>query len=365
MNSFIGFTKKEFLHILRDARTLVILFGLPIAQLLIFGFVVTNEIQDARIAIIDNSHDQLTLEITNKILSSGYFILEENLNNSKQIEKKFKEGNIREVIIFEPEFEARLSRDGSASIQIITDASDPNTANIVSSYTKGIILDYAIKELNTGYKINIAPRMLYNEDLKGAFFFVPGTMAFILMLVSAMMTSIAIAREKEIGTMEVLLASPLKPIQIIIGKVTPYVFLSFINAVSIILLGFFVFGLPINGSLLLLLSESILFIILSLSLGILISTISKNQQMAMFISMFALMLPTMLLSGFIYPVKNMPVLLQLLSHIVPAKYFIIIIKDIMIKGTGLLFIWKETLILVLFTIVFIGLSVKNFKIRLE
>ena len=195
--------------------------------------------------------------------------------------------------------------------------------------------------------------------------FVPGIMAMILMLISAMMTSISIAREKEMGTMEVLLVSPLQPFQIILGKVTPYVFLSFVNALTIIILGNMVFGVPLKGSLILLLGESFLFILLALSLGIFISIISKTQQVAMSISLFALMLPTVLLSGFIFPIENMPKILQVISLFMPPRWFIIIVKNIMIKGTGLLYVWKETLIIIAMIIFFIIMSVKKFKMRLE
>ncbi|MBU1014217.1 MAG: ABC transporter permease [Bacteroidetes bacterium] len=368
MKLFRSFVQKEFYHIFRDVRTLLILFGLPIALILIFGYVVTSEIKNAKIAILDHSKDEITTEITNKILSSGYFILKENLNTEKQIEEIFKKGEVREVIIFEPNFSANLSKTGQANIQIITDASDANTANLILNYTRAIIQDYALS-LNKGPNLNIKvipqTRMLYNEELKGVYMFVPGTMALILLLVSAMMTSISIAREKEMGTMEVMLVSPLKPLQIILGKVTPYFVLSFINAITILLLGYFVFGMPVKGSLMLLLGESMLFILMSLSLGILISTVSPNQQVAMFISMMALMLPTILLSGFIFPIENMPVLLQWISHIMPARWFIVILKNVMIKGTGLLFVWKESLILIGMTFIFISLSVKKFKVRLE
>jgi ABC-2 type transport system permease protein len=214
-------------------------------------------------------------------------------------------------------------------------------------------------------QINTEARMVFNEGLKSVYMFVPGTMALILMLVSAMMTSISIAREKEMGTMEVLLVSPLRPAQIVIGKVLPYVVLAFINAITIILIGYFIFEMPVKGSLWLLLAENLLFISLALSLGILISTLAKSQQVAMFISLFALMLPTILLSGFIFPIENMPVILQWLTYIIPPKYFIIIIKNIMIKGTGFEFVWKETLVLIGMMILFIIISVKKFKVRLE
>jgi len=368
MKRFAGFVRKEFIHIFRDRRTLLILFGMPIAQILIFGYVVTNEIKEARIAIYDQSRDEVTREITDKILSSGYFRLAKRIENERQIEETFQKGEIKEIIVFEPQFDEKLKRQQSAQVQILLDATDANMANLLQSYTAGIINDYSkqIRIENTSAPvIKTQPRMLFNNELKGVYMFVPGTMALILMLVTAMMTSISITREKEMGTMEVLLVSPLKSIQIIAGKVMPYVSLAFINGVVILALGYFVFDMPVRGNVILLLSETLLFIIMALSLGIFISTVSPTQQVAMFVSMFALLLPTMLLSGFIFPVENMPWPLQWLSTIIPAKYFIIVIKNIMIKGTGLLFIWKETLVLLGMTIIFIGLSIRNFKIRLE
>lgn len=367
MKQFIGFVRKEFYHIFRDVRTMLVLFGIPVAQLLIFGYVVSTEIKDVRIAVYDPSKDEVTRDITEKILSSGYFILEKNLDDLRSAEDIFREGNVREVIVFEPGFAEKLEREGSADVQVLADASDASTANLIVNYTTGIIASY-MGEINSQagrpLSVNAEVRMIYNEGLKSVFMFVPGTMALILMLVSAMMTSISIAREKETGTMEVLLVSPLRPAQIVVGKVIPYVALSFINAVTIIALGFFVFGMPVRGSLGLLLAESLLFICLALSLGIFISTLAKTQQVAMFISMFALMLPTILLSGFIFPIENMPVALQWLSHIMPPKYFIIIIKNIMLKGTGFMYVWKETAILAGMTLVFIALSIAKFNIRL-
>jgi ABC-2 type transport system permease protein len=341
MKRFWGFVLKEFLHIFRDPRTMLILFGMPIVQILLFGYVITNELKDIKIAILDQSKDPVTIELTNKIISSGFFILDRNIKNMKEVEDVFKEGNVRQVIIFE---------------------------SLVVHYTMAIIGDF-VREQNklTGSPIQFIPevRMLYNNELKGVYMFIPGIMAMILILVSAMMTSISIVREKELGTMETLLVSPLRPAQIILGKVTPYIALSFINAVTIIIMGNLVFGMPVQGSIILLLAESILYILLGLSLGILISTITKTQQNAMFISLFALMLPTILLSGFIFPIENMPKVLQWLSLFMPPRWFITIIKNIMLKGTGLMYVWKETLILIVMTSLFLGLSIRKFKIRLE
>jgi len=368
MKQLINFIKKEFYHIFRDYRTMIILFGMPIAQLLIFGLVISNEIVDAKIAILDQSKDYHTNKIRDKIVSSGYFIINEELVSEDEIEDVFKAGESKLVLVFKSGFARDLEKSGNASIQLIADASDPNSAEILSNYIRGIINIY-VKDLNisnTGASvITPLPRMFFNPAMKSVFMFVPGTMAMILMLISAMMTSITIAREKETGTMEVLLVSPLRPFQIILGKVAPYFILSFINAVVILSLGYFVFGLPINGSLILLVAECMLFILMALSLGILISTAASTQQVAMFISMFALMLPTLLLSGFIFPIENMPEILQYVSIVMPPRWFIVIIKNVMIKGTSFMLVWKETLILIGFTIFFITLSIRKFKNRLE
>jgi ABC-2 type transport system permease protein len=368
MKRFRGFVIKEFYHILRDVKTLVVLFGIPVAQILIFGYVITNEIKDVKIAILDQSKDEITSRITNKILSSDYFLLENNLSSIDEVEKAFKQGRVKEVVIFEPEFSRKLQKENSASIQLIADASDANTANLIVNYTSAIIRDY-IQEINQGRELpmQIVPevRMLYNAELKGAFMFIPGTMALILMLVSALMTSISITREKEYGSMEVLLVSPMKPIQVVLGKVTPYFILSIINVIVIIMLGYFVFKVPVQGSVALLFGVSMLYIMMALSTGIMISTLTKTQQSAMFISMLTLMLPTMLLSGFIFPIENMPKILQWLSYIMPARWYVIALKHIMLKGTGFLYIWREVLILVGMTVIFIMISVRKFKVRLE
>ncbi len=368
MKRFKGFIIKEFYHIFRDRRSLFILFGMPIAQILLFGFAITNEINNVDIAILDHSKDATTQEIIHKISASKYFSVNQFIERESDIEAAFKKGKIKAVLNFEKNFSKNMVKDGNSTIQVITDATDPNTANTISNFTNAILQKYQ-QELNEGkhipYQITTQTHMIYNPELKSVFMFVPGVMTIILMLVSAMMTSISITREKELGTMEILLVSPLKPFQVIIGKVVPYIFLSIINAAIIILLSIFIFKMPVQGSLFLLGLESVLFIITSLSLGILISTISNTQQTAMMISLMGLMLPTILLSGFVFPISSMPLPLQIISNIVPAKWFIIILKGVMLKGVGIAFIWKETIILVAMALFYIGLSVKKYKIRLE
>jgi ABC-2 type transport system permease protein len=369
MNRFLGFVKKEFLHIFRDYRTLIILFGIPVAQILIFGFAVSTDIKNAGVAFLDLSHDEITQKLTTKIVSSGFFKKTDDLLNYNEIDRIFKKGQTKAVIIFEKNFGSILLKEGKATISIITDGSEPNVATLVTNYTMAIINDFN-RELN-GAAVNntilIQPevKMFYNPELKSHYMFVPGVITLILILICALMTSVTITREKEFGTMEVLLVSPLKPVQIILGKVTPYFLLSFINVILILIMSWLVFGLPVKGSIALLLMESMLYILMSLSLGILISTVSKTMQQAIFISFIGLMLPTILLSGFIFPIENMPRIYDYVSMVMPPRYFIIIIKSIMIKGTGILFVWKETLILLFMTLLFIGISVKKFKVRLE
>lgn len=368
MKRFLGFVIKEFYHIFRDKRTLLVLFGMPIAQMMLFGFVITSEIRDVKMAVLDHSKDNTTRRIIDKLTSTGYFQVVKNLQQESEIEEALRGGVIREVIVFEPNFEKKLEREGTASVHVITDASEANTASMMYNYTAGIIQDFVNKENNAPampMRIDVRSRNQYNENLESVYMFVPGIMAMILMLISALLTSISIVREKEMGTMEVLLVSPLNPLQVIIGKVTPYVLLSLVNAISIISLGYLVFGLPVQGNLFLLMAECMLFIMMALSLGILISTSTDSQQTAMFLSMLALMLPTILLSGFIYPIENMPLILQWISYAMPPKYFIIILKNIMLKGTDFSYVWKETLILIGMTLFFIGASVRRFKTRLE
>lgn len=363
-----GFIIKEFYHIFRDVRSMLILFGMPVVQVLIFGFAISTEIRNAPVAILDHSNDYVTQQITNKLLSSGFFIRGDQVTNEDQIQQIFRKGKVKEVIVFEKDFAKNLENEREAHVQLIADASDPNIANLIVNYTNAIIQSYQqeyFKGMALPVEIVTESQMLYNPGLKSVFMFVPGIITILLMLISAMMTSISIAREKEMGTMEILLVSPLNPVQIVTGKVIPYVLISFINALTILLMSFFIFKMPLEGNMILLLLESILFIVMALSLGIFISTVSNSQQMAMMLSMFALMLPTILLSGFIFPIENMPFLLQLLSNIMPPRWFIIIIKSIMLKGLGIQYVWKETLIIAGMTVFFIALSIRKFKIRLE
>jgi ABC-2 type transport system permease protein len=360
-----SFIQKEFLHILRDRRTLMILFGMPVAQVLLFGFVLNNEIKDAPIAVLDPAGDYASVTLTNKLAASGYFHIETRLRDAGEIEPEFRKGRIKMALVFPPDFGRVLAHEGRAAVQLIGDAGDPNTATALINYAQAIIADY-----QTAYNpdapvgITASTRMQYNPEQKAVFNFVPGVMTMILMLIAAMMTSITLAREKELGTMEVLLVSPLRPIQILLGKTIPYLLLSMLNAVIVVLLGIFVFGMPMRGSVALLAAECFLYMFVSLALGIFISTRAKDQMTAMFFSALGLLMPTMLLSGFIFPRESMPWVLQKIGMAIPATWFNPIIKGIMIKGVGLEALATQTLVLGGMAVFLLALSLKNFKDRL-
>jgi ABC-2 type transport system permease protein len=367
MKQFIIFVKKEFFHVLRDRKTLLILFGLPIVQILIFGFALTNEVKNSKIIIADHAKDPASQQLITKIEASNYFEIERSVISRNEIENEFKNGKTRAAILFPKNFNHDLLHQNKAQLQVITDASDPNIATTLTNYLSSIVSDYqsGLNETSAQrYRILTETRMLYNPQLKGEHNFVPGVMALVLMLVCVMMTAIFIVKEKETGTMEILLVSPFKPLLVILSKAVPYLVLSLVNVASILLLSVFVLKLPINGSVVLLFAESTLFIITCLSLGLLISVRTQSQQVAMLISLMGMLLPTLLFSGFMFPIENMPKALQWISNAIPAKWFYIIVKSIMIKGVGFAAIWKETLILLGITLFLIAVSLKNFKTRL-
>ncbi|HTJ48475.1 MAG TPA: ABC transporter permease [Cyclobacteriaceae bacterium] len=367
MKQFLVFIRKEFFHVFRDRKTLLMLFGLPVVQIVLFGFALTNEVKNSKVVIVDYAHDAASQQIINSIEASQYFEVEKTLMSHEQIEAVFRSGIIKSAVIFPEGFNNDLLHTNHAQVQIIADGSDPNTATTLTNYLTLIINEYQNEVMgNTKLPYRIIPetRMLYNPELKGAPNFVPGVMALVLMIVCVMMTSISIVREKELGTMEILLVSPFKPILVILAKAVPYLLVSLINLTIILVLSVFALGLPINGSLILLMSVSTLFIITALSLGLVISTVTASQQTAMLLSLMGMLLPTMLFSGFMFPLENMPLPLQIISNVVPAKWYYIIVKAIMIKGVGFTAIWKETLILFGMTAFLQIMALRNFKTRL-
>ncbi|MBL6448274.1 ABC transporter permease [Fulvivirga sp. 29W222] len=365
---FWAFIQKEVYHILRDRRTLLILFGMPIAQVLIFGFAVTNEFKNANIDILDHAKDQTSQKLIRHVTSSGHFKINRMLLAEHEMESGFKSGKTDLIMVIPADFSKDLYTWDQAEIQLIADGSDPNMANALEQYAKAMINGFLFQEFKQSakpYLIGIETRMLYNPLLESAYNFIPGTIALILLIISAMMTSLTIAREKEQGTMEILLVSPLPPLLIILGKVAPYAILSFIDAVLILIMGYFIFDVPVTGSVILLLLLCMVYVITALSLGTLISTTSETQQDAMMKSLIGLLMPSTLLSGFIFPLTSMPEILQYIGHIIPATYFIEILKGVMLRGVGIEYILFEVGMLLFMIVAFLTLTWKKFKIRLE
>ena len=371
MKQFIAFIHKEFCHIFRDVRTTLILLAMPIILIILFGYAITTEIQRVPIAIMDHSRNELTTKISERLKASEYFELYTMATNQREMHTLFRQGKIILGIVFPPNYGSKPD----SQLQILSDATDPNQATQLTTFATAIISEQ-LAEYGKGNQpltgqvysdaqgIRSVPHLLYNPMMKGAYNFVPGVMGLILILICAMMTSIGIVREKETGTMEILLVSPLKPIYIIVAKAVPYLLISMVNIATILLLSYFLLEVPIRGSLWLLIGISILYAIVSLCLGLLISTIADTQQSAMLISGVALMLPVILLSGMLFPVENMPEILQWISHLVPAKWYIIALRDVMIKGLPVTSVLPEIGILLAMAVGFISLSVKRFNIRL-
>lgn len=363
-----AFIKKEFWHVWRDTRSLIILIGMPVMMMLLFGFALSNEVKNSNIAILDQANDESTHVLIDRFEQSRYFSIAKMITKESEIEEVFKKNEVRMVMVFPPNFQAKLRHEKAVQVRLIGDATDPNTSNIMLNYASAIIRDYQNEILATSqapYRIILETSMLYNPKLSSTFNFVPGVMTLILMLLGAMMTSVSIVKEKERGTMEILLVSPMRPLMVVITKAFPYLLLCFVDVLLILGLAYTVLEMPIRGNIVLLLLESLLFIFTTLALGLLISTIVDKQQTAMFISLVGLMMPALIFSGFMFPLENMPLPLQIISNIVPTKWFYSIISTIMVKGLGIKYVWKETMILLLMTLGFLGMALKKFKIRLE
>ena len=347
MKQFISFIRKEFFHIFRDRRTMLILLGMPIVQIILFGFAITTEVKNVRVAVLDPSNDVVTRRIIDRMDASEYFTVIRRLHSPADMEASFGRGEIDMALVFSERFSDKLYT-GEARVQLVSDATDPNMATMQAGYAANIISSAGQEMLPPGvHAAAIVPqlKLLYNPQMKSAYNFVPGVMGLILMLICAMMTSISIVREKETGTMEVLLVSPVKPLFIILAKAVPYV--------------------PVAGSLFWLVVVSLLFIFVSLALGLLISTVTRTQVAAMLVSGLMLMMPTMLLSGMIFPIESMPVLLQAISAVLPARWYIQAVRKLMIEGVDVSLVLMEVGILATMAVLLITVSFKKFKHRLE
>jgi ABC-2 type transport system permease protein len=362
----ISISRKEFLHIIHDSRSLIIIIVLPILQLLMFGYALNMEIQNIDVAIVDQCRASISQQLINQFLGSKYFTVHYYDGPLSKIEELFFDRKARVILIIDKDFQHDFIREGNTSVQVMFDAADPNAATTIKHYVNTAIIQF---NENFNGKLprafEVKPRIWYNPDLKSDYFFIPGLVALILVMISALLTSLTMTREKEMGTMEQILVSPIKPIEIVIGKVLPYIGLAFLDGVLILLLGIFVFEVPFIGSVTLLMLLSVIYIVTALSLGLMISTVFKTQQVAMMVAIAVTLLPTIMLSGFIFPLKSMPDILQYISYIVPAKYYLIIIRGIMLKGNTVFQLAGQIFFLILMSLFLLGNAVRKFNINLE
>ena len=352
MKQFFSFVLKETKHITRDKRTMLMLFGMPIVMMLLFGFAVTNDVRNVRVVIVMSNADNATQQVADRLAASEYFTLTKVVATPTEAEKAIRDQKADMAIVFSQDFASRKS-----GYQLIVDGADPNMAQQWTTYANAVINNTEAKAVNT--------KLLYNPQMKSTYNFVPAIMGTLLMLVCAMMTSISIVREKEKGTMEVLLVSPTKPLMIIVAKLVPYLVLAFTILSIILLMSSFVLGVPIKGSLFWIYVVSTIYILLALSLGILVSTIAETQLVALLISAMLLMMPIIMLSGMMFPIESMPKILQYISAIVPTRYYISAMRKLMIMGTGIEEIYFEVSILISMLIALMSLALAKFNKRLE
>ena len=365
-NRIFSIARKEISHILRDPRTLSIVIIMPVLQLLIFGYALNLEIQRVDMAVLDYSRTPASQQFVQAFEGSKYFNTFSYERQPSEIEFLFWEKKARVALIIPQDFARQLQRDSEIPVQIIIDAADPNAAASIQNYCSAVISDYN-QAHNTALTLpfKVEPTIWFNPDLKSSYFFVPGILALLLIMISALLTSITITREKETGTMEQILVSPVRPHEIIIGKVLPYIALAFIDASLILLTGIVLFGVPFVGSTGLLAGLTLLYIITGLSLGLMISTIAPSQQVAMMAALTATLLPTLMLSGFIFPISSMPKPLQIISNIIPAKYYLIMIRGIMLKGNTLTELVRQTVVLSGMSLLLLVVAWKRFHLTLD
>jgi ABC-2 type transport system permease protein len=367
MNALWGLLRKEAYHILRDRRTLAVLVFMPVVQVILFGYSIRTDVKDVRLAIVDPTPDPTTLAIRARFEATDMFRTIAVVSREPELDPFFQTDTAQIAVEFEPAFGQRLAAGEIAQILIVTDATEPNTGSARQAYVAAVIQSYEAEREQRSGAVRIVPqvRARFNPTRESTNLFVPGLMAMVLTIISALMTALSLTREKETGTMEALLVSPLKPWQIIVGKVAPYLVIGFISVLAVLAEARLVFHVPIRGSMTLLLAEGTLFTLVALALGILVSARTSSQRVAMMGAMIGTMLPTQMLSGFIFPIESMPRVLQWISNIVPAKWFVLIARGIMLKGIGISMLWRETLILAAMTLVLLVASARSFNVRLQ
>lgn len=359
MKPFAAFIIKESRHILRDVRTMLILFAMPVMLMLIFGFAISTDVKDVRAVVVCSSQDHQTARLVQALGQSEYFDLVQTVPTPQAAERLMRDQRADLAIVFPQRFASH-----GRGIQLLADGADPNMAQQYAAYASAIFASHLSGGAPAGVP-DVSVRLLYNPQMKSSYNFVPGIMGMLLMLICAMMTSVSIVREKEMGTMEVLLASPVRPLMVMVAKAVPYLALALCVLASILLIARFVLGVPVAGSLPAIVLLSLLYILLALSLGLLISTVASRQLVALVASAVMLLMPSVLLSGMIYPIESMPRVLQWVSAVVPPRYYIAAMRKLMIMGVGAENVLREAAVLLAMTLFFLTVALLKFKQRLE
>jgi ABC-2 type transport system permease protein len=357
---------KEVIHILRDPRSLIIIFVMPIFMIILFGYAITFDVKNVQIGILDQDRSVLSRELISNFSHSDYFSIIAWPATRDDIVTLINHRRVKAVMVIPPDFAENITRTKNGNVQVIVDGSNANTAIIVRNYTSMLINEFAFSlNAQKALPVDISPRIYYNPELESTDYIVPGLVAVLMMMICAMLTSITIVREKETGSMEQILVSPIRSGEIILGKVIPYIFLGFLVACVVVGFGLVVFAVPFRGNAIFLILFSFIYIYASLSLGVFISTQASTQQVALMLSLVGTLLPSVLLSGFVFPVFAMPSFLQVLSHLVPARYYLTIIRGMMLKGVGPSLLWQPALLLFIFGTLLIMISMKRFQSKLE
>jgi len=361
----IGFiARKEFYHILRDFRSLIIVIAMPIMMVIIYGYAINMDIENLTIAVVDYDHTAESRELVEDFCCSNYFSLGRPKVDLSDPEQLLRSGQVNAILYIQHGFGKAIANREPFVLGMTVDGADASLATAMQSYSNAVVQQYQRKHLPEGFElpgVRLSPQVMYNPNLYSSHFLVPGLVAIILMMISALLTSITIAREKETGTLEQLLTTPVKPREILIGKLLPYILIAFVDGILVLLFARLVFGVPFVGSHLLLLSFGLIYVTTALSIGILISTVSQTQMVAMTLAQVATLLPSVMLSGFIFALKNMPLVLQIISNVIAAKYFVTIIRGIMLKGAGLDTLAIHGGALVVLMLILLTIAMKRFK----
>ena len=376
MKTILHFIKKEFLQFKRDPKMFALILVAPIVQLVFLGYAANFDVNVVHTAVYDMDKTEMSRQYLESFDATGYFSFDEYVDNYDELTEAIDNGEVILAIVIPKDFEKKINRRETVQVQAIFDGSDGNTGSIAAGYLQGVTLQYSkqiVTDIRNKLGIKVLPvgnvvsetRVWYNPELKTRNFMVPGIVGLLLMIITLILTSLAVVKEKEIGTLEQLIVTPIKPIEMIVGKLIPFIILGFVAVIMVITSMHFIFAIDVKGSVVLLFASSFVFILSTLGLGLFVSTVSSTQQQAMMLAIFLVMMPMVFLSGFTFPIENMPEVIQWITYIIPLRYFMTIIRGIILKGIGIADLWPQLLAMLGLGIFILGMSVLRFNKRVD